>query len=201
MLYCGFIRPKGETRNMRSGSAPAPAIPMSERQYKLLNQERSKRKTSRQNYIRITILLRASEGQSNKQIAREESLALGTVKTWRSRWNSVVEQLLEFEKGISGQGVSDFELLQKMLEVIKDQPRSGVPARISVTQKQQIRALACEAPEDYGFVMTDWTRQRLAEAAVNQGIVESISITHIGNILKKKTSFDPINQSTGYFPR
>jgi hypothetical protein len=34
--------------------------------------------------------------------------------------------------------------------------------------------------------MTEWTRQTLAEAAVNQGILESISITHIGNILKKR---------------
>ncbi len=176
---------------MRNGSSPAPAIPMSDRQYKLLKQEQSKRKISRQNYIRITILLRASQGDSNKQIAREESLALSTVKAWRSRWNSVFEELLEFEKGISGERVSDFELLQKLLEVIKDRPRSGKPARISMAQKQQIRALACEAPEDYGFVMTDWTRQTLVKAAVNQGIVERISATHIGNILKKRRTSTP----------
>jgi transposase len=176
---------------MRNGSAPAPAITMSERQYKLLKQEQSKRKTSRQNYIRITILLRASQGDSNKQIAREEFLALSTVKTWRRRWNSVVEELLEFEKGISGQGVSDYELLQKLLEVIKDRPRSGAPARISMAQKQQIRALACEAPEDYGLVMTNWTRQTLAKAAVDQGIVERISARHIGNILKKRPTSAP----------
>jgi transposase len=191
MIFCGFIKPKEEIKNMRSGSAPAPAIPMSERQYKLLSQERSKRKISRQNYIRITILLRASQGEGNKQIAREESVALSTVKSWRSRWNSAVEQLQEFEKGVSGQGVSDFELLQKMLEIIKDRPRSGAPVRISMAQKQQIRALACENPEDYGLVMTDWTHQTLAESAVNQSIVESISATHIGNILKKRPTSTP----------
>lgn len=173
------------------GNVSTPSIQMSDRQYKLLEQERRKRTTSRQDYTRITILLRASEGQANKQIAREESLALSTVKVWRSRWNSAVEQLIEFEKGVSGQGVRDSELLQKMLEVIKDRPRSGAPAHISVTQKQQIRALACEAPEDYGFVMTDWTRQTLAEAAVKQGIVERISVTHIGNILKKRPTPTP----------
>jgi len=173
------------------GNGSTPAIQMSDRQYKLFDQERRKRTTSRQNYIRINILLRASEGQSNKQIAREEGIALSTVKIWRSRWNSVVDQLLEFEKGLSGESVSDAELLQKMLEVIKDRPRSGKPARISMAQKQQIRALACETPEDYGFVMTDWTRQTLAEAAVNQGIVESISITHVGNILKKRGTSTP----------
>jgi transposase len=184
MLPCVFIKSKGE--EMRRGSPPAPAIPMSERQYKLLSKERSKRTISRQNYMRITILLRASQGEANKQIVREESVALSTVKNWRSRWNSVVEQLQEFEEGLSGEGVSDFELLEKMLEVIKDRPRSGVPVRISVSQKQQIRALACEAPKDYGLVMTDWTRQRLADTAVKQGIVEQISVTHIGTILKKR---------------
>ena len=171
---------------MRNGSSPAPAIPMSDRQYKLLKQEQSKRKISRQNYIRITILLRGSQGDSHKQIAREESLALGTVKAWRSRWNSVVEELLEFEKGISGQGVSDYELLQKMLEIISDRPRSGAPSRISMQQKQQIVALACEDPEDYGFVMTDWTHQILAEAAVKQKIVEGISASYTGRLLKNK---------------
>ena len=163
----------------------SPALRMSVRQYKLLDHERRKRKTSRQNYTRITILLRASEGQSNKGISRETGIALSTVKIWRSRWNFVADQLAEFEKGLSGEGVSDFELLKKMKEVIKDRPRSGAPARISMAKKQQIRALACENPEDYGLVMTDWTHQSLAEVAVNQGIVETISIRHIGNILKK----------------
>lgn len=186
---------------MRDGTAPAPAITMSERQYNLLKQEQNKRKTSRQNYIRITILLRASQGDSNKQIAREESLALSTVKIWRRRWNWVVEELLEFEKGISGQGASDYELLQKLLEVIKDRPRSGAPTQISMAQKQQIRALACEAPEDYGLVMTDWSHQTLAKAAVDQGIVKRISARHIGNILKKRPCFNPINRSIGYFRR
>ena len=171
---------------MSRGSAPASAILMSQRHYELFSQEQRKRSISRQNYSRIRILLRASEGQSNKQIAREEGISLNTVKAWRSRWERGHQQLLEFEKGLSGQGVNDFQLRQKMLELISDQPRSGAPAYISMAQKQQIVALACEDPEDYGQVMTDWTHQALAKAAVHQGIVESISAGYVGRLLKNK---------------
>ena len=111
---------------------------------------------------------------------------MNTVKAWRSRWECGHEQLLEFEKGLSGQGISNFQLRQKMLELISDQPRSGAPAQISMAQKQQIVALACENPQDYGWVMTDWTHQTLAKAVVNQGIVESISACYVGRLLKNK---------------
>ena len=173
------------------GRGSAPAIPMSQRQFMLLDRERRKRSISRQNHTRINILLRASQGESNKQIAREEGVVLNTVKSWRSRWNSAYKQLLAFEEGVSGQGVSDSELLQKMLELISDRPRSGKPAHIRMEQKQQIVALACEKPEDYGYVMTDWTHQILAEAAVQRGIVESISASYAGRLLKNKRASTP----------
>ena len=73
-----------------------------------------------------------------------------------------------------------------MLEIISDRPRSGAPSRISMQQKQQIVALACEDPEDYGFVMTDWTHQVLAEAAVKQKIVDRVSASYTGRLLKNK---------------
>ena len=171
---------------MSRGSTPAPAIRMSRRQYELFSQEQRKRSIFRQNYTRISILLRANKGQSNKQIAREDGISLNTVKAWRSRWERGHKQLLAFEKGLPGHGVNDFELRQKMLELISDQPRSGAPVQISMAQKQQIVALACEDPQDYGQVMTDWTHQTLAEAAVNQGIVQSISACYVGRLLKNK---------------
>jgi hypothetical protein len=58
-------------------------------------------------------------------------------------------------------------------------------------QKQQIVALACEKPEDYGYVMTDWTHKILAEAAVQRGIVESISASYAGRLLKNKRVTTP----------
>ncbi len=171
---------------MGRGSPPAPAIQMSSRQYKIFSKERNKRTTSRQNYTRISILLGASQGQSNSQIAREEGVNLNTVKNWRNRWNAAYDQLKIFEKGPEGKSVSEHELLQKMLEIISDRPRSGAPPRITDAQKQQIVAIACEEPADYGIIMTDWTLEMLAATAIKKEVVASISPSYVGRLLKNK---------------
>jgi transposase len=170
---------------MQRGSPVAEKIEMSARQYDLLDRERSKQTIARHYFIRINILLRASQGQGNKQIAREERVAANTVRHWRSRWQNAFSELLEFERGISNEGVSDTQLLEKMLEVLSDRPRSGCPAQIQMAQKEQIRALSCEAPKDYGVFMDEWTHKTLAQTAIKKGIVPSISATYVGVILKK----------------
>ncbi len=170
---------------MQSGSPLAEKIEMNTRQYNLLDSEQRRQTISQHYAIRINILLRSSQGEGIKQIAREVGVAANTVRQWRSRWENAFRDLLEFEKGISNQGVSDKKLLEKMLEVLSDRPRSGCPARIQMEQKEQIRALACECPQDYGIVMDEWTHQILAQAAIKKGIVGSISPTYVGVILKK----------------
>jgi len=52
-------------------------------------------------------------------------------------------------------------------------------------QKQQLIALACENPQDYGLEITDWTYEMLAKTAIAKMIVETISPSHLGKILKK----------------
>lgn len=170
---------------MGRGKAPAPAIPMSERQYRLLEKESSKRITLRQYASRISILLRAGQGQSNGQIKRELGLSLNTVKQWRKRWNDHYAELVIFEQGQQGQGVSDGELLKEMLGMLKDSPRSGSPKTITLTQQQQIVALACQKPDAFGMPFTSWTHPLLARVAIEQGIVEKVSSRYIGTILKK----------------
>lgn len=170
---------------MGRGKAPAPAIPMSERQYRLLNKEKCKRTTLIQYQERIEILLRASKGDSNGQIRREMGLALNTVKCWRKRWNDEYAALVVFEQGAQGEGVSDGQLLKQMLSTLKDAPRSGAPQTISAAQKQQIVALACQKPAEFGIPITTWTHQLLAQVAVEQGIVQTLSPRHVGTILKK----------------
>ncbi len=73
-----------------------------------------------------------------------------------------------------------------MLALLRDRPRSGAPRRITLSQRQQIVALACEAPEDFGIEMTQWNREALAqEVAVDKGIVETISPRYVSVVLKK----------------
>lgn len=72
-----------------------------------------------------------------------------------------------------------------MLEVLKDTPRSGAPKRITLTQEQQIIALACKKPQAYGIPLTQWNREMLAHASRAKGIVETISPRTVSKLLKK----------------
>ena len=170
---------------MGRGKPPAPALLMTDRQRMILEKESRKRSTLRQYHDRISILLYGQEGKSNGWVARQLSIGLNTVKLWRSRWTAQYSTLLEYEKGQDGQGVSDSELLGAMLAVVGDLPRSGAPARITLAQKQQIIAVACEKPDTYGVQMTDWSHEMLVKVVVAQGIVDTISRRHLGGILKK----------------
>jgi len=176
---------------MGRGKPPAAAIPISEGQYRLLSKEKSKRTTFIHYQQRIAILLRASKGESNGQIKREMGLSLNTVKNWRKRWNENYAALLAFEQGRQGQGVSDGELLKAMLTTLKDAPRSDAPPSITLAQKQQIVALACQKPADFGLPVTHWTHQLLAKEAVEQGIVQTLSSRQAGTILENTATPTP----------
>ena len=45
----------------------------------------------------------------------------------------------------------------------------------SIDKLYQIIVFACESPADYGRPITHWTHRELAEEAIKQGIVDSIS--------------------------
>jgi transposase len=170
---------------MGRGKPPAAAIPMSERHYRLLETESRKRTTLRQYGERIPILLRASQGESNGHIKRELGLSLTTVKTWRKRWQDSYATWLVFEQGPDGQGVSDAVLLAQLLTCLRDLPRSGTPKTITLVQEQQIMALACRKPADFALPHSSWTHQLLAQVAIREGLVPSISSRYMGTILKK----------------
>ncbi len=163
----------------------SPALPLSKRQYDILDKYVRKRSTSNHEVKRIKIVLKGSEGQSNFSISKEIDLGVYPIAKWRNRWLSSYEEIQIYEQGESGQGVSDKDLLKKMLSVLQDLPRTGAPARLSMSQKQQIVALACCAPSDYGIPITSWTHEMLAHIAKAEKIVENISPRYVGKILKK----------------
>lgn len=171
---------------MAKGSAPAPALELSVRQYDILDKEQNKSTCGRRQHQRINIILLASQGTANKEIARLLNISLTTVKKWRSRWQLAYPKLQEYEKGADGNGISDLALRKKMLELLKDRVRSGAPAVISLAQKKQIVALACEEPKDYGIIKTDWTLPDLQQVVLKKQIVPSITSVYIGKLLKNK---------------
>ena len=68
---------------------------------------------------------------------------------------------------------------------LNERPRSGKPSIFSGKQRAKITALACcEAPEG----RSQWSLRLLADRAVELKLVESISHTDVGRILKKTKS-------------
>ena len=117
------------------------------------------------------ILLANEEARSNKEISQELGIDQSDVTKWTRRWIERASESIE--------------------ERISDLPRPGTPARITPEQWCQIMALACEPPEAHGRPITHWTHKELAEEIVKQGLVESISASHVGDFLKNRPATPP----------
>jgi putative transposase len=114
---------------------------------------------------RAKIILMADQKILHKDIAEKLNVAKNTISTWTARWNIKTNCPIE--------------------ERLQDLPRPGTPDKFTPEQLCQITAIACEAPKDHGLPITHWTYRELADEAVKQGIVASISPTYLGRILKK----------------
>ena len=120
-------------------------------------------------------------------IARLLEVTSNTVKKWRNRWIASYEQLCVDQQ----QAERESEHLKQMLAVLEDAPRSGAPIRISLAEKQRLMALACQKPEVFGIPLTQWNREMLAQVAVAEGIIESISPRYVSELLKNPPTATP----------
>jgi transposase len=121
--------------------------------------------TAQQVALRAKIILRAGDGLSQGQIARELGIGEAMSRRWRRRWLALNETALP------------------VVERLADAPRPGTPAKFSLEQITQLYALACAPPEQYGRPISHWTAQELADELVKQQIVEHISVRHVGRLL------------------
>ena len=85
---------------------------------------------------------------------------------WCHRWNDLIE-------------TSSIE------NCLSDGQRPGSPPKIGIESLCQFVNLACDSPEKYNWKIANWTKRKLQEEAINQGIFESISERHVGRLLKK----------------
>jgi len=171
---------------MSNGPIPAPAIPMSTYQKSVLEELENRQKTGQQQVVRIKILLMAHEGFNNSEIKRELKISLNTVKKWRKRWNLVYQDLLESESNLELNKITVTAYRTQIIAALENLPRSGAPKRITLTEEQQIIALACDKPVHHGLELTDWTYEMLAKTAISENLIDTISATQVGRILKKK---------------
>ncbi len=128
-----------------------------------------RKQTSPQNEVKRAkiILLASGGGINNKQIAEKLGIDQSDITRWTKRWIKRSSDPIE--------------------ERINDLPRSGMPCQISAEQWCQIMALACETPDNYGLPITHWSHKELANEVIKQGIVATISASHLGVFLKKST--------------
>ena len=127
----------------------------------------SQHNTPQQIVLRAKIILMAMNGQNNREIARGLDINRHTVSLWRNRW-------LETEGK---------ELLT--IKRLQDSERAGTPVKFSMEQVVELFALACSPPEDYGRPISHWTPRELADEIIKLGIIESISIRHVGRLLEE----------------
>jgi putative transposase len=123
--------------------------------------------------LRARIVLAAAAGQNNSQIARSLGLEVDTVRLWRNRWLAFAPIPL-----------AEFALEERLSDV----PRSGRPIQITAEQRCQIVALACEAPQEAGRPIAQWTGREIADEVVKRGILPKISPRHASRLLNKGIS-------------
>ena len=108
---------------------------------------------------RARVVLLSSEGRTVPEIARLVGAHPANLRKWIHRYNARGPEGL-----ISPRGV-------------------GAPVRITGTKKGQIAELARQSPRALGLPFRRWTLHRLAQVAVERGIVERISHEYVRQIL------------------
>jgi len=127
--------------------------------------------------FRARIVLAAALGHRNDPIARQFGCSPSTVRKWRARWAAAQAPLAAAE-------ADPAELRTVIATVLADAFRSGAPDTFTAEQIVQIINLACRPPSAVERPVDVWTLRELADEAVKQQIVRSISPRSVGRFLK-----------------
>jgi transposase len=129
--------------------------------------------TGQQKAQRARIILKAAEGKNHAQIGAELKVSVDMARLWRRRWLELQPIALD-----------DLSVEERL----EDLPRPGAPAQITADQLCQMEQLACQAPEQAGRPISQWTGREIADELMRRGIVERISPRHASRLLKKGAS-------------
>jgi len=138
-------------------------------------------RTPQQVALRARVILAASEGANNTEIAGRLGIEADTARLWRMRW-----------LGLGAAPPGDLSVAERL----EDAPRPGGPCRITAEQVCRLTALACEAPAASERPIRQWSGRELADEAVKRGIVDRLSPRHAGRLRNRGRS-SPIASATG----
>jgi transposase len=171
---CKF-RPEGRATIMPGKAAK---VIITERQQEALDEFSRSRSEPYSLRQRSTVILLAFAGLLNEQIAPRVGLERHRVGIWRTRWAEAFDRLVQVEC-LDGPAA----LRQAIRALLADAPRPGCPGKFTAEQLAQIFAAACEDPRESGYPFSHWTHADLANEVQRRGIVESISVRHLGRLL------------------
>ena len=123
--------------------------------------------TPQQIALRGKIILYANMGKNNREIAIILDISRNMVILWRNRWLANSDSKLSVSQRL------------------EDLERVGTPPKFKMEQIIELFALACSPPEDYGRQISHWTARELADEIMKRGIIESISVRHVGRLLEE----------------
>ena len=133
--------------------------------------------------LRVQIILGAAAGQRNEPLARRLGCTPKTVRKWRSRWGAAEAHLAV---------AADHPALERAIATaLADAPRPGTPATVTAAQLVRISNRACHSPAQFPRPVTAWTPRELADEAIQQGIVATISPRSVERFLKGGRSAAP----------
>ena len=124
---------------------------------------------------RASIALMASEGLTNQEISVRLNIHYNSVGTWRSRFLEALPRLRESAPD---------KLSDEIRKVFSDRPRPGCPCVFTQEQVMKIFDLACKAPSDFGYEVSQWSLNLLVKEIRRQGIAEDISAKSVSRFLK-----------------
>jgi len=145
---------------------PKYAVNLAEEEQIILEQIVKNPTTAQQVVRRARIILLADAGIKHQEIAKQLATRPNVITHWTKHWSDRVNDPIEIR--------------------LQDSQRSGRRPTIKPSQVCELVALACETPHAHGRPTTHWTHRELADEAISQGIVETISASQVGRILKKK---------------
>src|SRR5437588_4322002 len=129
-------------------------------------------RTPQQLALRARIVLAAANGLNNTQIARQLGVEDDTVRLWRMRWLGL-------------QAASPAEL--SSTERLSDAPKPGAPARVTGEQVVPVMALACEAPEQSGRPVSQWSARGIADEIMARATTDGTPPRHAARLLNRGT--------------
>lgn len=127
---------------------------------------------------RASIGLMAAEGLTNKEISARLNMHYNSVGTWRSRFLAALPHLRDVQL------TAPDKLSDEVRKVFSDSSRPGCPCVFTQEQIMKIIDLACKAPSDFGYEVSQWSLNLLVKEIRKQGIVENISAKSVSRFLK-----------------